>query len=385
MREIRLVDLMDVSALQRIQDGFSRYTGLAALTTDEKGVPITEGSGFSEFCMNLTRKTKVGCNKCGECDKNGALLTLKNGGATVYGCHAGLMDFAAPIMVEGRFIGSFIGGQVRTGEVDEEQMTKTALELGIEPEVYIAAAKKTTCMKEEDIQRAADFLEEIAATLSEVAYHSYAALLRSKKIENAARSQSAFIMDLCTKLNLETNEIPNEIIDAIDYVKHIDGELELFETSYNVKGIVGYIVENVIDEAMDKGIIIDAEVEESVPENLMGDAGRISQLVSKVVQILLAEKSSGTIKIVFSTHNVSYATRLYATIYDCNTGLSKDTEYSMLNDTGYISESYSEQDDVSMLGIHMVNLLLEQMSGTISISRDNEDATVKICIPQLLA
>ncbi len=385
MREIRLVDLLDVSALQRIQDGFSRYTGLAALTTDEKGVPITEGSGFSEFCMNLTRKTKVGRNKCGECDKNGALLTLKNGGATVYGCHAGLMDFAAPIMVEGRFIGSFIGGQVRTSEVDEEQMTKTALELGIEPDVYIAAAKKTTCMKEEDIQRAADFLEEIAATLSEVAYHSYAALLRSKKIENAARSQSAFIMDLCTKLNLETNEIPNEIIDTIDYVKHIDGELELFETSYNVKSIVGYIVENVIDEAMDKDIIIDAEVEESVPENLMGDAGRISQLVSKVVHILLAEKSSGTIKIVFSTHNVSYATRLYATIHDCNTGLSKDTEYSMLNDTGYVSESYSEQDDVSMLGIHIVNLLLEQMSGTISISRDNEDATVKICIPQLLA
>lgn len=385
MREIRLVDLMDVSSLQRIQDGFSKYTGLAALTTDENGVPITQGSGFSEFCMNLTRKTKVGCSRCGECDKNGALLTLKNGSATVYDCHAGLVDFAAPIMVEGKFVGSFIGGQVRTTEVDEDRMRKTALELGIDADVYIAAAKKTACMKKEDIQRAADFLEEIAATLSEVAYHNYVALMRSKKIENAARSQSAFIMDLCTKLNLETNEIPNEIIDAIDYVKHIDGELELFETSYNVKSIVGYIVENVINEAMDKDITIGAEVEESVPENLMGDAGRISQLVSKVVQILLAEKSSGSIKIVFSTHNVSYATRLYATIYDYNTGLSMETEYSMLNDTGYVSDSYSEQEDVSLLGIHMVNLLLEQMSGTISIDRDKENAVVKICIPQLLA
>lgn len=385
MGDIRLVDLMDVGALQRIQDGFSKYTGLAALTTDEEGSPITEGSGFSEFCMNLTRKTTIGCSRCGECDKNGALLTLKNGSATVYRCHAGLMDFAAPIMVEGRFIGSFIGGQVRTDEVDEEQMTKTALELGIEPEVYIAAAKNTTCMKEEDIQRAADFLEEIAATLSEVAYHSYVALLKSKKLENAARSQSEFIMDLCTKLNLETNEIPNEIIDVIDYVKHIDGEIELFETGYNVKSMVGCIVENVIKEASDKGISIGAEVDESVPENLMGDAGRIGQLVSKVVQILLSEKTSGSIKIAFSAHNVSYAIRLYATIYDYNTGLSKDTEYSMLNEIGYISRSCPEQDDVSMLGIHMVNLLLEQMSGTISIDRDNDDVAVNICIPQLLA
>lgn len=385
MGEIRLVDLMDVSALQRIQDGFSKYTGLAALTTDENGVPITQGSGFSEFCMNLTRKTKIGCSRCGECDKNGALLTLKNGSATVYDCHAGLVDFAAPIMVEGKFIGSFIGGQVRTDEVDERKMRGTAQELGIEPDIYIAAAKKTVCMKKEDIQRAADFLEEIAATLSEVAYHNYVALVRSKKIENAARSQSAFIMDLCTKLNLETNEIPDEIIDAIDYVKHIDGELELFETSYNIKSVVDYIVKNVINEAMDKGITIDAEVDETVKENLMGDAGRISQLISKVVQILLAEKSSGSIRIKFSTQNVSYATRLYATIYDYNTGLGKDTEYSMLNDTGYVSDRYLEQEDVSILGIHMVNLLLEQMSGTISIDRDKENAVVKICIPQLLA
>jgi len=385
MREIRLTDLMEVSALQRIQDGFSKYTGLAALTTDENGVPITVGSGFSEFCMDLTRKTKIGCSRCGECDKNGALLTLKNGGATVYVCHAGLMDFAAPIIVEGKLIGSFIGGQARIREVDEEYMKKTALELGIDPELYVAAAKKTVCMKEEDIQRAANFLEEIAATLSDMAYHNYLALLRSRKIENAARSQSSYIMDLCTKLNLETNEMPNEIIDAIDYVKHIDGELELFETGYNVKSIVGYIVENVINEAMDKNIVVEAEVDESVSENLMGDAGRISQLVSKMVQILLAEKSSGSIKIVFSTQNALYATRLYVMIYDYNTGLSKDTEYSIINDVGYVSGDFSEQDDISFLGIHMVNILLEQMSGDISISRDNEDAVVTICIPQLLA
>lgn len=385
MKEIRLVDLMDVSSLQRLQDGFSKYTGLAALTTDENGVPITQGSGFSEFCMNLTRKTKLGCKRCEECDKNGAILTLKNGSTAVYDCHAGLVDFAAPIMVEGKFIGSFIGGQVRTTEVNEEKMRRTAQELGIDSDMYVAAAKQTTCMKKEDIQEAADFLEEIAATLSEVAYHNYVALMRSKKIENAARSQSAFIMDLCTKLNLETNEIPNEIIDAIDYVKHIDGELELFETSYNVKGILGYIVENVINEAMDKDITIAAEVEESVPENLVGDAGRISRIVSKVVEMLLAEKSSGSIKIVFSTHNVSYATRLYATIYDYNTGLSNETEYSMLNDTEYIGDSYLEQEDISILGIHMVHLLLEQMSGTIAIDRDKEDVIVRICIPQLSA
>ena len=55
MAEFSLTDLIDVSVLQQIQDGFSQYTGMAALTTDADGVPVTKGSGFTAFCMDLTR------------------------------------------------------------------------------------------------------------------------------------------------------------------------------------------------------------------------------------------------------------------------------------------------------------------------------------------
>ena len=54
MKDVRLVDLMDVKALQRIQDEFSKYTGMAALTTDEKGIPSSVddfGTGYSSLNM----------------------------------------------------------------------------------------------------------------------------------------------------------------------------------------------------------------------------------------------------------------------------------------------------------------------------------------------
>ena len=172
MKDVRLVDLMDVKALQKIQDEFSRYTGMAALTTDENGIPITEGSGFTNFCTNLVRTTRLGCRRCEECDKNGAVMTLENKRATVYSCHAGLTDFAAPIMLEGKMIGSFIGGQVRTEEVDEEKMTYIAQELGISPEIFISEANKARQLEFRDVEKAAEFLEGIAGSLSEMAYHS---------------------------------------------------------------------------------------------------------------------------------------------------------------------------------------------------------------------
>ena len=79
--ELQLTDLIDKETLQKIQDGFSNMTGIAALTTDADGIPVTEGSNFSEFCMKYTRSTEKGCKSCIECDKWGAELAMKKGKA----------------------------------------------------------------------------------------------------------------------------------------------------------------------------------------------------------------------------------------------------------------------------------------------------------------
>lgn len=112
MQELNLTDLIDVNLLQKIQDSFSNMTGLAALTTDPDGKPVTKGSSFTDYCMKYTRKSKVGCERCEQCDRFGAESTMKSGRATTYMCHSGLIDFAAPIVADGQLIGCFIGGQV---------------------------------------------------------------------------------------------------------------------------------------------------------------------------------------------------------------------------------------------------------------------------------
>ena len=128
-------------------------------------------------------------------------MSLQAGKPSVYSCHAGLTDYAAPIIVDGKVYRSFLGGQVRTCPVDERSMRATAVELGIAPDAYVEAAKKTNELEREEIERAADFLFVIARILSEMAYRNYSALQKSRKLERAARSQSAFIMDL--SLNMQ--------------------------------------------------------------------------------------------------------------------------------------------------------------------------------------
>lgn len=177
--DLKLTDLIDVKTLQDIQDGFSNATGMAALTTDENGVAVTRGSNFTDFCMELTRKSRTGCQRCENCDKQGGEDTMRTGRAATYRCHAGLVDFAAPIMLNGKFIGSFIGGQVLPEPADESKFRKYAQEIGVNPDEYVRALRKVKVVPKHQIDMAADFLCTIANVLSKIAYSSYTEKLNS--------------------------------------------------------------------------------------------------------------------------------------------------------------------------------------------------------------
>ena len=121
---LTLTELINVETLQCVQDAFSSVSGMAALTTDVSGVPVTQPSNFTDFCMKYTRSTKIGEFRCALCDRRGGELAMAAGHSCDYDCHAGLVDFAAPIMVGERMVGSFIGGQVLAEPPDLDRFRK---------------------------------------------------------------------------------------------------------------------------------------------------------------------------------------------------------------------------------------------------------------------
>ena len=381
MKDVRLVDLMDVKALQKIQDEFSRYTGLAALTTDENGIPITQGSGFTNFCTNLVRTTRLGCRRCEECDKNGAVMTLENKHATVYSCHAGLTDFAAPIMLEGKMIGSFIGGQIRTEDVDEEKMTAIAQELGISPEIFISEANKARQMEFRDVEKAAEFLEGIASSLSEMAYHNYIALQKSKRMENAARAQADFIMDSYD--DMDQSKVPKEVRDVVDYIRHLDGKIEIRETNYQPRDLRDVIYKQVIVWVDRDEIDFSVNIDKTVPQKLLGDAGRIGQFVVRILHYILTYKTSGKLVVDFSVKKKSYASMLCISITDYDSEIPNDEGKKILNYVLYDDFS-DEPDDASLVAVRLLRLVIEQISADVKMRRDDaNNVHIDIAIPQL--
>ncbi len=161
---MEIYDFLDMKKLQDIQNQFSDATGLAAIAVDAKGEYMTEGSNFTDFCMKYTRGSAEGNRRCVKCD---------NECKGTYFCHAGLMDFAFDIIVDGEKMGAMIGGQVLPQEPDEGKFRATAEELGIDPEAYVRALRKVPISDEKKIRASAKLLELVVNQLVEMEYNQY--------------------------------------------------------------------------------------------------------------------------------------------------------------------------------------------------------------------
>lgn len=149
---MEIKDFTDMEEFERIMSNWATATGLATVAVGSDGKYISQCYNFTDFCIKLTRGSKEGCARCEKCDKEGQ---------GVYHCHAGLIDFGIPLIVNGQQLGSVIGGQVLPEDPDEEKFRQVAREIGVDEDRYIAALHKVNIRSEEAINASAYLLGEV--------------------------------------------------------------------------------------------------------------------------------------------------------------------------------------------------------------------------------
>lgn len=416
MSNMHLSELLDMESVKVIQDGFAKLTGMAAGLSDENGVPIIEASNCRRFCTELTRSTRTGENRCANCDRMGAKRTMRSGKAEIYLCHAGLYDFAAPIIVDGRFMGVFAGGQVLMDEPDEEKIRMMAKELGIDPDAYLEAAHEIPVLGRERIEDAAKFLHVIADMFSTMAYNNYTTLNKSRELENVSRMKLEFLstinynihkplqemlflansinrMELpdavaekLRKLEKMNQTVINTLADAMSYSEMTRTDSDIVETEYDLWKLCEGLQITYTGRLMERPVEFVISVDEDVPSDLFGDVTRIRQILVNLLNNAVQYTRQGTIMLHISQKKTTYGLMLYFEIADTGIGISEEQVKDIQDMFDSVHDNQVIDEDVLAFGLGMTSQLVNAVYGSVKVqSTLGEGSVFTVAIPQMKA
>ena len=156
----RFSELVDVASLQALMDSFSQVLGIANAIVDVDGVVITS-SGWQDVCVNPAT-----CGRCVESDTTLVESMLNGAPFAVYGCLNGLVDTAAPIVVDGQHVANVFTGQFFTEPPDLKFFRKQAREFGFDEDEYLRAVSKVPIVPRERIESLTQFYANFAQTVA---------------------------------------------------------------------------------------------------------------------------------------------------------------------------------------------------------------------------
>ncbi len=196
----QLTDLISVETLQSIQDTFARAFGLPTVIIDTSGADATAITHRVRFCEDLTRTSGLAGARCTACDRSAMHRAAAASSPAIFECWNGLYDCAIPIAPKGHVLGYFLCGQILTEAPDRAVYARTASEIGVDPDEYVAALDEVKVVPYETYQASVQSMHVLAEMIAEQAAASIDNLEMLEQARRARESSAQLVEELDTIL-----------------------------------------------------------------------------------------------------------------------------------------------------------------------------------------
>ena len=209
-----IYNIIDVEKWQLLQDILAKISGMAIITTDYLGTPITAHSGCQRFCT-LVRENAELAQYCQKCDSRGGLEASRINRPYLYLCHYNILDAAIPILVENKYIGAIMVGQVF---LEPEDDANHPLEPICFPSNRKKLAKQTELYDEYYSMIPLMSLSKVKLTI-DMLFHLCNYIVNEATIKNLALDMCSQMISGNTLANNTPMNISNHSIEALKGVK----------------------------------------------------------------------------------------------------------------------------------------------------------------------
>ena len=159
------------------------------------------------------------------------------------------------------------------------------------------------------------------------------------------------------------------INDILDFSKIESGKLRLENIPFNFREAISSTIKPYKILAEQKQLELSYQFDESIPDELVGDPTRISQLLINLIGNSIKFTDQGRIEIVFSLLEMSEeGAEIQGIVKDTGIGIPKEKLNTIFSSFTQVDDSVARKYGGTGLGLSIVKNLLLQMRGDIRVS-----------------
>jgi len=260
INKLDIIHLFGKEKLENIQNSLSKATGLAFVTVDFKGEPITESTSFSKFCRKV-RSNPAAIERCKASDAFGSIQAAVTKKTNVYFCPCGLLEVAIPIIVRGHYLGGFVGGQIRCNDAPDSISRLASVIHSAQSEEI--ALQNQALLDEQPVYSYEKFLDIANLVFlvinqlseNEINKHMQEDILK-KRIKKIQTSNQRYVRENVQKdreiQGLKVRENPYEALDILTSLLN----LTIIEEAPRTNELLSSFIEYTKYKYMDKGVLV---------------------------------------------------------------------------------------------------------------------------------
>lgn len=172
-------------------------------------------------------------------------------------------------------------------------------------------------------------------------------------------------------IKTSADRLLNIVNDILDFSKIEAGRLELEQTAFSLRETIGSALRLLRIKAEEKSLALHWQIDEEIPDMLVGDPGRLVQVVINLVNNAVKFTEQGSVNIGVSLRDAgATTTRLQFAVRDTGIGIDPAKQETIFKPFFQADGSHSRKFGGTGLGLTICSQLVEMMDGEIWIENN---------------
>lgn len=192
--------------------------------------------------------------------------------------------------------------------------------------------------------------------------------------------------DYMHKIDTASKHLLGVINDVLDISKIESGKLQLVKEAFSLRQAIFYIEEMFRHTTQQKGQQFKIEIAKEIPEAIVGDRQRITQVITNLISNAIKfTPAGGSITLrAFVVQDDGDACTLRVEVSDTGIGISKEQQKRLFTSFVQADESVSRRFGGTGLGLAISKRIVELSGGEIGVhSKENEGSTFYFVLPTI--